>query len=148
MNLHELTPAAGSTDKRYRVGRGPGSGNGKTSGRGHKGQKSRSGYSRKRGFEGGQMPLARRLPKRGFVNIFAKPYCEVSLSVFEAFDDGAVVTREQLEESGLVKQCKYGVKVLNTGDFGKKMTIRAQAFSKSAAAKIQSLGGKAEVVQL
>ncbi len=146
MKLHELSPVEGSAQNRFRVGRGPGSGNGKTSGRGHKGQKARSGYSRKRGFEGGQMPLARRLPKRGFVNIFAKPLNAVSLSVFERFDNGAVVTAADLMELGLLKQCKYGLKVLDTGDFTKKLTIQAQAFSAGAAARIQSLGGKAEVV--
>jgi len=123
-----------------------GSGNGKTSGRGHKGQKSRSGYSHKRAFEGGQMPLARRLPKRGFVNIFARPKNEVCLSVFEAFDNGAVVTVADLRAMGYVKQCKYGVKVLNTGGFTKTLTIQANAFSKGAAEKIVSLGGRAEVV--
>ena len=146
MKLGELSPASGSTGKRFRVGRGHGSGNGKTSGRGHKGQKSRSGYSRKRGFEGGQMPLARRLPKRGFVNVFAKPKNEVGLAVFEAFDNDAVVTVGDLKTRGLVKQCKYGVKVLDKGDFTKKLTIQAQAFSKGAAEKIEALGGKAEVV--
>ena len=147
MNLHDLAPVEGSVDRRFRVGRGPASGNGKTSGRGHKGQKSRSGYARKRGFEGGQMPLARRLPKRGFVNRFAKPYTQLALSVFEAFDGGAVVTADDLKARGFLKQCKYGIKVLDSGGFTKKkMTIQAQAFSKGAAAKIQSLGGKAEVV--
>ena len=146
MNLHNLAPAEGSVNKRFRVGRGPGSGNGKTSGRGHKGQKARSGYARKRGFEGGQMPLARRLPKRGFVNIFAKPLTAVGLSVYEAFDAGSVVTADDLREHGLLKQCRYGVKVLDSGRLTKKLTIQAQAFSKGAAAKIESLGGKAEVV--
>ena len=146
MRLHDLAPSEGSVGKRFRIGRGIGSGNGKTSGRGHKGQKARSGYARKRGFEGGQMPLARRLPKRGFVNIFAKPLNEVGLSVFEAFDSGAVVTTDDLKDRGFVKQCKYGVKVLDSDGFTKPMTIRAQAFSKGAAARIQSLGGKAEVV--
>ncbi len=146
MKLHELSPVEGAVKEHFRVGRGHGSGNGKTSGRGHKGQKARSGYSRKRGFEGGQMPLARRLPKRGFVNIFAKPLNEVNLSYFEVFDNGAVVTVADLKERGIVKQCKYGIKVLDTGDFTKKLTIQAQAFSAGAAAKIQSLGGKAEVV--
>ncbi|MDR3207436.1 MAG: 50S ribosomal protein L15 [Oscillospiraceae bacterium] len=146
MKLHELSPAEGAVKDRFRVGRGHGSGAGKTSGRGHKGQKARSGYSRKRGFEGGQMPLARRLPKRGFVNIFAKPLTEVNLSSLESFDNGAVVTLGELEERGIVKQCKYGFKVLDTGALTKKLTVRAQAFSKGAAAKIESLGGKAEVV--
>ena len=146
MKLGELSPASGSQGKSFRVGRGHGSGNGKTSGRGHKGQKSRSGYSRKRGFEGGQMPLARRLPKRGFVNIFAKPLNELGLSAFERFDSGSVVTTGDLKRLGLVKQCKYGVKVLNNGEFTKKLTIQVQAFSKGAAERIQSLGGKAEVV--
>ena len=146
MRLHDLAPAEGSAGKRFRVGRGIGSGNGKTSGRGHKGQKARSGYARKRGFEGGQMPLARRLPKRGFVNIFAEPKCTVSLSVFEMFDKNAVVTPDDLKARGLLKQCKYGVKVLDSDGFTKPMTIRAQAFSKSAASRIESLGGKAEVV--
>ena len=145
MNLHDMSPAPGSSEKRWRVGRGIGSGNGKTSARGHKGAKCRSGYSRKRGFEGGQMPLARRLPKRGFVNIYAKPITAVNLSVFNAFDDGAVVTAQTLLENGLIKDCDNGLKVLGCGTLDKKVTIVAKAFSASAAEKIAAAGGKAEV---
>ncbi|MDR0670808.1 MAG: 50S ribosomal protein L15 [Oscillospiraceae bacterium] len=146
MKLSELSPAPGAVQERFRVGRGHGSGNGKTSGRGHKGQKARSGYSRKRGFEGGQMPLARRLPKRGFVNIFAKPPAIVNLSAFEVFEDGAVVSEAELRARGIVRKCENGVKVLGQGDLTKRLTIRARAFSACAAARIEALGGKAEVV--
>ncbi|MDR1158119.1 MAG: 50S ribosomal protein L15 [Oscillospiraceae bacterium] len=146
MKLSELSPVPGAVKERFRVGRGHGSGNGKTSGRGHKGQKARSGYSRKRGFEGGQMPLARRLPKRGFVNIFAKPPAIVNLSAFEVFDDDAVVSEVELLARGIVRKCENGVKVLGQGDLTKRLTIRARAFSASAVARIEALGGKAEVV--
>ncbi len=148
MKIHELSPTPGSVKERYRVGRGIGSGNGKTSGRGHKGQKSRSGYSRKRAFEGGQMPLARRLPKRGFVNIFARPLTAVNLSAFEVFDNGADITVVDLFQAGIIKKCPYGLKVLANGTFTKKLTIHAEAFSAGAKEKIESLGGRAEVVVL
>ncbi|MDR1735621.1 MAG: 50S ribosomal protein L15 [Oscillospiraceae bacterium] len=145
MKLHELSPAAGSTRESWRVGRGTGSGNGKTSGRGHKGAKARSGYSSKRGFEGGQMPLARRLPKRGFNNIHARPLTAVNLSAFGGFKDGDVVSAQTLLEAGILSKCKYGLKVLGGGELTAKITVRAQAFSESAAAKIAAAGGKAEV---
>ena len=146
MNLHELSPAAGSTHVGKRKGRGAGTGNGKTAGRGHKGQKARSGGSVRIGFEGGQMPLARRVPKRGFNNIFAKPLEAVNVSALEKFEDGAVVNACDLLEKGILSQCKYGVKILGEGNLTKKLTVRASAFSASAKAKIEEAGGKAEVV--
>ena len=146
MNLHELSPAAGSNAKPYRKGRGAGSGNGKTAGRGHKGQWARSGGGVRVGFEGGQMPLARRLPKRGFHNIFAKPLEAINVSALEKFEDGAEVTAEALLEKGILSKCQYGVKILGNGDLTKKLTVRANAFSASAKAKIEKAGGKAEVV--
>lgn len=146
MKLHELTPAPDSNKNSWRIGRGTGSGNGKTSGKGHKGAKARSGYSRKRGFEGGQMPLARRLPKRGFNNIFAKPFEIVNLRDLNVFEDGAVVTAETLLEKGILSKCEFGVKVLANGELTKKLTIKANAFSDSAKQKIEAAGAKAEVV--
>ncbi len=146
MNLHELSPAAGSTAKAYRKGRGAGSGNGKTAGRGHKGQWARSGGGVRVGFEGGQMPLVRRLPKRGFNNIFAKPLEAVNVSVLEKFEDGAVVSAQALLEKGILSKCEYGVKILGNGNLTKKLTVQASAFSASAKAKIEAAGGKAEVV--
>ena len=146
MKLHELTPAPGAIKAGFRVGRGIGSGNGKTSGKGHKGQKARSGYSRSYAFEGGQMPLVRRLPKRGFVNIFAKPLTAVNLSALDAFENGQTVTLEALLEKGIVRSCPHGLKVLGKGELSKKLTVQAHAFSESARAKIESAGGKAEVV--
>lgn len=146
MNLHELSPAAGSTAKAYRKGRGAGSGNGKTAGRGHKGQWARSGGGVRVGFEGGQMPLVRRLPKRGFNNIFAKPLEAVNVSVLEKFEDGAVVSAQALLEKGILSKCEYGVKILGSGNLTKKLTVQASAFSASAKAKIEAAGGKAEVV--
>ena len=137
MKLHELSPVPGSNQKAYRKGRGNGSGNGKTAGRGQKGQWARSGGGVRVGFEGGQMPLARRIPKRGFNNIFAKPLEAVNVSALEKFEDGAVVNACDLLEKGILSQCKYGVK---------KLTVRASAFSASAKAKIEEAGGKAEVV--
>lgn len=145
MKLHDLTPAQGSTGERFRVGRGKGSGNGKTSGRGHKGQKSRSGYSQKRGFEGGQMPLARRLPKRGFVNIFAKPYTSVNLDAFDGFAAGTSVSAVDLLAAGVISKCPHGLKVLGGGELKNKVTVIAAAFSSSAKEKIEKAGGKAEV---
>lgn len=146
MNLHELAPTHGSVTKGKRKGRGPGTGNGKTAGRGHKGQKARSGGGVRVGFEGGQMPLARRLPKRGFNNIFAKPLEIVNLSSLETFDNGAVVNAQVLLEKGVLSKCKYGFKVLGNGQLSKKLTVQANAFSASAKEKIESAGGKAEVV--
>ena len=147
MDLSNLKAAAGSTSNSKRVGRGPGSGKGGTSTRGHKGAKSRSGYSRKIGFEGGQMPLQRRIPKRGFVNIFAKEIATVNVAAInDKFDDGATVTIEALVESGLVKKTLDGVKVLGQGELTKKLTVQANAFSASAKAKIEAAGGKAEVI--
>ena len=147
MNLSELKPAAGSTHSaNFRVGRGHGSGNGKTAGKGHKGQKARSGGGVRVGFEGGQMPLARRIPKRGFNNIFAKPLEAVNVSVLEKFEDGAVVTANDLLDKGILSKCEYGVKILGEGSLTKKLTVQASAFSASAKAKIEEAGGKAEVV--
>ena len=146
MNLHELSPAPGSNPKAYRKGRGHGSGNGKTAGRGHKGQWARSGGGVRVGFEGGQMPLARRLPKRGFHNIFAKPLEAVNVSVLEKFEDGAVVNAQALLEKGILSKCEYGVKILGNGEITKKLTVQASAFSASAKEKIEAAGGKVEVV--
>ncbi len=145
MNLHELSPAAGSTHVGKRKGRGAGTGNGKTAGRGHKGQKARSGGGIRVGFEGGQMPLARRIPKRGFNNIFAKPLEIINLSALNAFDNGAKVTAEALLEKGILSKCPYGYKVLGNGKVTKKLTVEASAFSKSAQEAIEAAGGKAEV---
>ncbi len=146
MNLHELSPAAGSNTKAYRKGRGAGSGNGKTAGRGHKGQWARSGGGVRVGFEGGQMPLVRRLPKRGFNNIFAKPLEAINVSVLEKFEDGAVVNAQVLLEKGVLSKCEYGVKILGNGELTKKLTVQASAFSASAKEKIEAAGGKVEVV--
>ena len=146
MNLHELSPAAGSNTKAYRKGRGNGSGNGKTAGRGQKGQWARSGGGVRVGFEGGQMPLARRLPKRGFHNIFAKPLEAVNVSALEKFEDGAVVDAQALLEKGILSKCEYGVKILGNGQISKKLTVQASAFSASAKEKIEAVGGKVEVV--
>ena len=146
MNLHELSPAAGSTQVGKRKGRGPGSGNGKTAGRGHKGQWARSGGGVRIGFEGGQMPLTRRLPKRGFNNIFAKPLEIVNVASLNKFEDGAVVSVSDLLEKGILSKCEYGVKVLGNGEVTKKLTVRANAFSESAKEKIEKAGGKAEVM--
>ena len=146
MNLHELSPAAGSNTKAYRKGRGHGSGNGKTAGRGHKGQWARSGGGVRGGFEGGQIPLARRLPKRGFHNIFAKPLETINISALEKFEDGSVVTIQDLLNAGILSKCEYGVKVLGNGSITKKLTVQASAFSASAKEKIEAAGGKVEVV--
>ena len=146
MNLHELSPAAGSNTKAYRKGRGNGSGNGKTAGRGQKGQWARSGGGVRVGFEGGQMPLARRLPKRGFHNIFAKPLEAINVSALEKFEDGAVVDAQVLLEKGILSKCQYGVKILGKGAITKKLTVQASAFSASAKEKIEAAGGKAEVI--
>ena len=146
MELHELAPVMGSTQVGKRKGRGTGTGNGKTAGRGHKGQKARSGGTVRVGFEGGQMPLARRIPKRGFNNIFAKPLTAVNLSALNAFEDGATVDAAALEAKGIIRDCKYGLKVLSGGELTKKLTVKAAAFSANAKAKIEEAGGKAEVI--
>ena len=146
MKLNELSPAAGSVREAYRKGRGAGSGNGKTGGRGHKGQKARSGGKVRVGFEGGQMPLVRRIPKRGFNNVFAKPLTAVNLAVLNNFEDGAVVDAAALIEAGIISECPYGLKILANGTLTKKVTVKAAAFSESAKEKIEQAGGKAEVV--
>ncbi|HHY79279.1 MAG TPA: 50S ribosomal protein L15 [Thermoanaerobacter sp.] len=147
MRLHDLKPAEGARRERKRVGRGIGSGHGKTSGRGQKGQKARSGGGVRPGFEGGQMPLTRRLPKRGFTNIFKKEYAIVNVGTLEErFEDGTVITPEVLIESGIIKDVKDGVKILGDGDLSKKFTVKAHKFSQSAIEKIQAVGGKAEVI--
>ena len=146
MKLSELSPAAGSTFTAKRKGRGAGSGNGKTGGRGQKGQWARSGGGVRVGFEGGQMPLARRLPKRGFNNIFAKPLSAVNVSALNRFEDGATVNAQALLESGVLSKCEYGVKILGNGELTKKLTVQASAFSASAKEKIEAAGGKAEVI--
>ena len=146
MELHELAPVMGSTHVGKRKGRGTATGNGKTAGRGHKGQKARSGGKIRIGFEGGQMPLARRIPKRGFHNIFAKPLESVNVSALEKFEDGAVVDAKALLDAGILSKCTYGVKILGNGEITKKLTVKASAFSESAKAKIEAAGGKAEVV--
>ena len=145
MNLHELHPALGSTKVGKRKGRGHGTGNGKTAGRGHKGQGARSGGGVRVGFEGGQMPLSRRVPKRGFNNIFAKRLEIINLAALNVFEDGAVVTADVLMEKGILDKCEYGYKVLGNGKVTKKVTVEASAFSKSAKEAIEAAGGKAEV---
>ena len=146
MKLHELAPVAGSTFEGKRKGRGAGSGNGKTGGRGHKGQHARSGGKTRIGFEGGQMPLVRRIPKRGFNNIFAKPLTAVNIAALNCFEDGAVVDAAALIEKGIISECPHGLKVLANGTLTKKVTVKAAAFSETAKAKIEQAGGKAEVV--
>ncbi|CDZ23343.1 50S ribosomal protein L15 [[Clostridium] cellulosi] len=146
MKLYELAPAAGSRKAAFRKGRGIGSGNGKTAGKGHKGQNARSGGGVRPGFEGGQMPLARRIPKRGFVNIFGKTYSNVNVEALNKFDDGAVIDTEALIKAGLIKKTLDGVKILGNGDLKKKLTVKANAFSAAAKQKIEAAGGKAEVI--
>ncbi|MEG1874134.1 MAG: 50S ribosomal protein L15 [Angelakisella sp.] len=146
MQLHELTPAQGSTKKSFRVGRGNGSGGGKTACKGHKGQNARSGGGVRPGFEGGQMPLQRRVPKRGFVNIFGTKYATINVADLNRFEDGAVVDAEAFIEAGLLKKTLDGVKVLGNGEVTKKLTVNAAAFSEGAKSKIEAAGGKAEVV--
>ena len=146
MNLHELAPVMGSTHVNKRKGRGTGTGNGKTAGRGHKGQKARSGGKVRIGFEGGQMPLARRIPKRGFNNIFAKPLDAVNVSALERFDNGTEIDVQTLLDAGVLSKCRYGFKVLGHGNLTKSLTVKAAAFSEGAKAKIEAAGGKAEVV--
>ena len=146
MRLHELKPAAGARKTRRRVGRGPGSGRGKTAGRGEKGQRSRSGYSLQRGFEGGQMPLHRRLPKRGFVNIFRKEYRTVNVERLNGLKAGTTVTLEILQSAGLVKKGRDDIKVLGRGDLNVALTVQAHKFSKTAVQKIEAVGGKTETI--
>ena len=146
MNLNELAPVMGSTHVGKRKGRGAGTGTGKTAGRGHKGQKARSGGKVRTGFEGGQMPLARRIPKRGFNNIFAKPLTAVNVAVLNKFEDGTVVNAQALLNEGIIHDCPYGLKFLGNGTVTAKVTVQAAAFSESAKEKIEQAGGKAEVV--
>ncbi len=146
MKLYELAPTPGTTKNSKRIGRGHGSGNGKTAGRGHKGQNARSGGGVRLGFEGGQMPIYRRLPKRGFTNIFATVYAEVKVSDFNIFDDGAVVDAKALKEAGVIKKVCDGIKVLGNGTLDKKITVKASKFTASAKEKIEAAGGKAEVI--
>lgn len=146
MKLHELSPAPGARTKPTRKGQGPGSGLGKTAGRGHKGQKARSGGGVRPGFEGGQMPLQRRMPKRGFYNPFSKEIIAINVEQLNCFEDGMTVTPETLLEYRIIKKTGDGVKILGQGSLDKKLTVQAQAFSKSAAEKITAAGGKAEVI--
>lgn len=146
MQIHELSPASGSTKATKRIGRGAGSGQGKTAGKGHKGQKARSGGKIRPGFEGGQMPLARRLPKRGFNNIFAKKIVSVNVSALNKFEDGATVDVAALVEKGIVKNSFDAVKILGNGDVTKKLNVSVNAYSATAKEKIKAAGGKAEVI--
>ncbi|WP_088810713.1 MULTISPECIES: 50S ribosomal protein L15 [Listeria] len=146
MKLHELKPAEGSRKERNRVGRGTGSGNGKTSGRGHKGQKARSGGGVRLGFEGGQLPLFRRIPKRGFTNINRKEFAVVNLDVLNRFEEGTEVTPELLIETGIVRNAKSGIKILSNGSIEKKLTVKANKFSTAAKEAIEAAGGKTEVI--
>ncbi len=148
LGLNNLRPAKGSTHKKKRIGRGPGSGTGKTAGKGHKGQKSRSGYSQKIGFEGGQMPLQRRLPKRGFTNIFKKEWLEISLAKLEeSFNAGDEITPEILHERGLIKKAKHDLVILGNGDITKALKISAHRFTKTAKDKIEKAGGNATEIK-
>ena len=146
MKLHELSPAEGSKKEVKRIGRGHGSGWGKTAGKGHKGQKARAGKGMRVGFEGGQMPLQRRIPKRGFNNIFAKKVVAINVGTLNKFEDGAVVDIAALTEKGIVKNSFDSVKILSNGTLTKKLTVKANAFSKGAVAKIEAAGGKTEVI--
>ncbi len=146
MKLHELKPAEGSTAPAWRKGRGPGSGNGKTAGKGHKGQNARSGGGVRPGFEGGQIPLYRKLPKRGFHNKFATTYAIVNLDQLNGFEDNAVVSLETLVEAGIIRRELCGLKVLGRGEITKKLTVQAKVFSQSAKEKIEAAGGKTEVI--
>ena len=146
MKLYELSPVPGSKTESKRKGRGPGSGNGKTAGRGHKGQNARSGGGVRPGFEGGQMPLYRRLPKRGFNNVFAKSYVEVNVSELNKFEDGAVVDAAALKEAGVISKIMDGVVILGRGEITKKLTVKAVRVTKGAAEKIAAAGGKVEVI--
>ncbi len=146
MKLFELSPAAGSRQDAYRKGRGAGSGNGKTAGKGHKGQKARSGGGVRPGFEGGQMPLARRIPKRGFNNIFATKYVGINVSALNKFEDGSVVDEAAIVKAGLIKNTLDGIKILGNGELTKSLTVKVTAFSQTAKEKIEKAGGKAEEV--
>lgn len=146
MKLQELSPAPGSVREVKRIGRGAGSGNGKTAGKGHKGQKARAGHGMRPGFEGGQMPLQRRIPKRGFKNIFATKYAIINLSALNRFEDGATVDADALLAAGIISKAYDGVKVLANGTLTKKLTVKAAAYSESAKSKIEEAGGKAEVI--
>lgn len=146
LKLHELKPAPGSRKAPKRVGRGPGSGTGKTAGRGHNGQKSRSGYSRMRGFEGGQMPLHRRLPKRGFTNIFRTVYRIINIDKLNGFEAGSVIGPDAFQDAGLLKKGSNRIKILGNGALDVALTVRAHRFTGSAAKKIEAAGGKAEVI--
>ena len=147
MKMHELAPAFGSTKESKRIGRGHGSGQGKTAGKGHKGQKARAGRGIRAGFEGGQMPLQRRVPKRGFNNIFATEWAAINVSALEVFEDGSVVDAQALQSAGIIKKAVNPVKVLGNGKLTKKLTVKLDAFSASAAEKINAVGGKAEVIE-
>ena len=146
MKLHELHPAEGSTTAAKRLGRGVGSGLGKTSGKGHKGAKARSGGGKRPGFEGGQMPLYRRVPKRGFTNIFGTEYAAVNVERLEVFNDGDVVTVDELLAKKIIRKPMDGVKIMGNGELTKKLTVKAAKFTASAKEKIEALGGKAEVI--
>ncbi len=146
MKLHELSPAEGSKRESKRIGRGHGSGNGKTAGKGHKGQKARAGHGMRPGFEGGQMPLQRRVPKRGFNNIFATEWYAINVGALEVFEDGTTVDAAKLAEKGIISKTGLPVKVLGNGKITKNLTVKLNAFSASAAEKITAAGGKAEVI--
>ncbi len=146
MKMHELAPALGSTKEAKRIGRGHGSGNGKTAGKGHKGQKARAGHGMRPGFEGGQMPLQRRVPKRGFNNIFAEEWAAINVSALEVFEDGTVVDAAALTAKGIIKKADLPIKVLGNGKLTKKLEVKLNAYSASAAEKITAAGGKAEVI--
>lgn len=146
MNLHELSPALGSKKEAKRIGRGHGSGQGKTAGKGHKGQKARSGGSIRPGFEGGQMPLQRRIPKRGFNNIFAKNIAAINVAALNKFEDGTVVDANVLLNAGIIRKEYDGIKILSNGNLTKKLIVKANAFSETAKQKIEEVGGKAEVI--
>ena len=146
MKLHELQPAAGSTTAAKRLGRGSGSGLGKTSGKGHKGAKARSGGGKRPGFEGGQMPLYRRVPKRGFTNVFSTVYETVNVERLEAFENGAVITAQTLVDAGIIHHADVALKILGNGELTKKLTVKANKFTASAKEKIEAVGGTAEVI--
>ena len=146
MYINELSPVKGSTHVDKRKGRGHATGNGKTAGRGHKGQKARSGGGTRIGFEGGQMPLARRIPKRGFNNIFAKPLEAINVSALDKFEDGAVVDAQALLDAGILSKCVYGVKILGNGEISKKLTVKANKFTETAKQKIEGCGGTCEEI--